>query len=545
MSKNIKLKTLSFKQKAFRKFADTEITFADRITLIAGHNGVGKTTILGLLAGTFGLTDTSFKTYTEELFSKSIENILHIDLAEVGQHTGDARENPKITANIDGETIEKRCSLTTRGDKNKNTRRARLVARNTSPEFDNLVGEASKVSLPTLFLGVKRLITIGESEENSVSITPLQEMCPDDKRFIKEFVSNIMSGSPLTDDISYQTITKHEKRSAQPKYENFSEFSISLGQDSLGTIATALASFQKLKRDMGEDYPGGLLLIDEIDVGFHPRTIRKLASGLKNAAKKLNLQIVATTHSPVLIEEIFTSSEQDKVIYFFDSNHPHIKDNISLQDIQNDLELRLTEKVEKKDIHVYFEDEEGKEFFDAIFPARSRTAATSNLNVKLHLIPLHVGGDNLLKFPKTDAHFRQRVIVVDGDTTIHRRNNIYKNVVRLPIPTNTQITNASPERLIKDFLAVLVNDRVLLKKLPNNITSDYINDVLLDSHTTNNRTSAKNWWRKNFKNLKDWKIIKLWAESYPEEVEVFKNNFVIALKNALKNTGQTKQKQIK
>lgn len=538
MSRNIKLKTLSFTQKPFRKFADTEIEFAERITLIAGHNGVGKTTILGLLAGTFGLTDPSFKTYTEELFAKSIENILHIDLTEVEQHTGDAKENPKIKADIDGKTIEKRCSLTTRSDKHKSTRRARLVARNTSSEFNNLVKEASKVPLPTLFLGVKRLITIGESEESNVSITPLQAMHSDDKKFIKEFVSNILSGSQLTDDISYQTIKKHEKRSVQPKYENFSEFSISLGQDSLGTIATALTSFQKLKREMGDDYPGGLLLIDEIDVGFHPRTIRKLAGELKKTAKKLNLQIVATTHSPVLIEEIFTSAEQDKVIYFFDSNHPHINDNTSLQDIQNDLELRVSETAKKKDIHVYFEDEEGKEFFDEIFSARSRTAAISDLNVKLHLIPLHVGGDNLLKFPKTDTHFRERVLVVDGDTSIPNRDNKYGNVVRLPIPDNTSATNASPERLIRNFLMDLINDRDLLKKLPKNITSDYINDFLLDSNTTDNRGSIKKWWRNNFDKLKEWKIVKLWAERHPKEVGDFKKDFVVALKNALKNTGQ-------
>ncbi len=48
-----------------------------------------------------------------------------------------------------------------------------------------------------------------------------------------------------------------------------------MGQDCLGSMATALASFNQLKRDMGDAYPGGLLVIDEMDVGFHPHAIER------------------------------------------------------------------------------------------------------------------------------------------------------------------------------------------------------------------------------------------------------------------------------
>jgi predicted ATPase len=44
------------------------IKFADRLTLIAGHNGIGKSTIQGLVANTFGVSKRGAKCYFGELF---------------------------------------------------------------------------------------------------------------------------------------------------------------------------------------------------------------------------------------------------------------------------------------------------------------------------------------------------------------------------------------------------------------------------------------------------------------------------------------------
>lgn len=50
------LKSLAIERPAFRKLKDLTIAFAPRITLIAGHNGIGKSTILALVANGSGLT---------------------------------------------------------------------------------------------------------------------------------------------------------------------------------------------------------------------------------------------------------------------------------------------------------------------------------------------------------------------------------------------------------------------------------------------------------------------------------------------------------
>ena len=47
---SIKLKSLNFESPPFRKLGSISIPFAERITVIAGHNGIGKSTILALVA---------------------------------------------------------------------------------------------------------------------------------------------------------------------------------------------------------------------------------------------------------------------------------------------------------------------------------------------------------------------------------------------------------------------------------------------------------------------------------------------------------------
>ena len=71
-------------------------------------------------------------------------------------------------------------------------------------------------------------------------------------------------------------------------------------------------SFRKLKEDYA-DYKGGLLLIDEADAGLFPTAQVNLLKMLDRECKNLDLQVVMTSHSPVLIEYAYgkvASSEE-------------------------------------------------------------------------------------------------------------------------------------------------------------------------------------------------------------------------------------------
>ena len=82
----VKVKSLAFGKPPFRKLGNFNIPFADRLTLIAGHNGIGKSTILGLVANTFGVTERGGpKSYFGEPFYANIERIVYLALAEVAE----------------------------------------------------------------------------------------------------------------------------------------------------------------------------------------------------------------------------------------------------------------------------------------------------------------------------------------------------------------------------------------------------------------------------------------------------------------------------
>src|SRR5690606_8465917 len=136
------------------------------------------------------------------------------------------------------------------------------------PKDDDVVGPDAKIPLPTIYLGIRRLAPIGEAGEKEVQSRDL-DMPEEDVKVMLEFVSSVILGANVTSNVTLQSIKGSGKRTAQPGYSLHNALAVSLGQDSLGSIATALASFNRLKREMGDNYPGGLLVVDELDAGFH------------------------------------------------------------------------------------------------------------------------------------------------------------------------------------------------------------------------------------------------------------------------------------
>ena len=75
----MKLKKISFDEKGFRKLKNIEIPIAPYITAIAGHNGIGKSTILGWL-----LTALDFlkgrKVFYGKVFQSNFQEAFHFGL---------------------------------------------------------------------------------------------------------------------------------------------------------------------------------------------------------------------------------------------------------------------------------------------------------------------------------------------------------------------------------------------------------------------------------------------------------------------------------
>ncbi|MBF0635436.1 MAG: AAA family ATPase, partial [Nitrospinae bacterium] len=295
---SIKLKSLNFEAQPFRKLGNISIPFAERITIIAGHNGIGKSTILGLVANGSGIHDASIQSYFNRAFQANLKEIVHLDFAKEYEEYKNKEEqlpSPFIEYDIDGTPLTKRCSITGRTKSHE----VRVVPRNDPHEdMSNpvQVGKDAKVPLPTLYLGMTRMLPVGESDPFLVTNTMDKTIHEDDAKFIQSFINSVIESGGATNaskNITTQSIKNTKKTSKHPDYTHSAKC-VSLGQDSLSAIATALASFQKIQREL-PDYPGGLLVIDELDAGFHPHAQRRLVKALSNVAKKLQLQVLATT----------------------------------------------------------------------------------------------------------------------------------------------------------------------------------------------------------------------------------------------------------
>ena len=544
MATKIKVKSLTFGKPPFRKLGNFDIQFADRLTLIAGHNGIGKSTILGLVANTFGLTEkVGPKSYFGELFYANIERIVYLALTEVAEAQKDTASAPIVIANVDGVEVKKRCAMTQRTV----WKRARVVPRTIEKAENDTVGQDAKVPLPTIYLGMKRLASVGEADEKEVHSTELA-MHADDSALMVDFVSAVILGTQLNTDVTQQTIKGSKKKTAQPGYQLHDAFAVSMGQDSLGSIATALASFNQLKRDL-DDYPGGLLIIDEMDVGFHPHAIERLVKSLKTYANRLDLQIIATTHSPRLIQAVHPDGDgnaqaPDSVIYLLDTRHPRRAPDQSLHAILADMAMppegHKPARKKKPTLGVYFEDDEAAQFCASLIPTAKKAALSKKYGVSINWIPLGIGGSHLVKLPSKDSLFLERVLIVDADTAIPKEAAARGNTVKLPnVPGSTGVAR-SPENTMKQFLrdisaaqGGLKHDALLNLKTINpssdKVHVNFFQDGMGDS---TKRESTKAWWKKYWPTLNKWSVIQQWAVVYKAEADAFE----VAFENAVAHT---------
>ncbi|HGN2917723.1 AAA family ATPase [Pseudomonas aeruginosa] len=546
------LKKLIIDKPPFRKLKEIEISFADRLTLIAGHNGIGKSTILALIANGSGLRTRKHRTYLGRPFLGHLNDIIHLDYKTEFSDKNDREEelpNPFLEYDMNGVTLVKRCALAKRTVASiaKQTKRleARVVPRNhpiadfAIPGLDQVVGEAAKVPIPTIYLGMARMLPIGESDPDTVENSLDESIDHTDADFIADFVKSVIGfkNTAAKNAITTQAVKGTKKLNKHPEYSH-SPRSVSLGQDSLSSIATAFASFRKIKREQGIEYPGGLLVVDELDAGFHPHAQQKLLEKIRWAAKSLEVQVVATTHSLFLIEAVHPDNNPiggkgryiDSVVYIMDTEKPYVADDISLREIQQDMALIAPTPLPKqinKELKIYLEDAEADFFLKHLLTTKLKRSINSECGAKLKAIPISVGCDNLQGLQKFDSHFKKVLIVVDADASVKKGKGAPSNVVKLPGGKAQGEKGMSPERTIYEFAKILSEDneeyptaRTALRKM--RVTSNQLKNHLFDTDTNiKERESAKKWMRAKLDHISNWKLVPLWLEEHPEQVKAF------------------------
>lgn len=574
---SITLKKIVFPQEKFRKLKNLTIPISNRITIIAGHNGIGKSTILALAAHPSGLTGRTVKghslsynkktniSYFEKTYQANFNEIIHLDYKNDYEEKKISKSlsEPKLYYIINNEELVKSCRPAARPDElDPSNKVARIVARTVVPSAkkfvssDNkyVVGDSGKIPLPTIYLGLTRILPLGEAENGS-AISNHKAMHPEDANLIADFMNGCITGLGATpNNITQNKIKNTGKQSAQPEY-SYNARCVSVGQDSLGSIALALASFQKLKREWN-DYPGGLLIIDELDAGLHPHAIKNLVDLLKQYSNNLKLQLIATTHSPKLIELIHpdstpnNKSNQDGIVYIRDPLSPKVFENSSLSSILQDMEVKIDKNNE---IKIYFEDDEAHNFFTKITTADYLQEISELLQIKISPMPLGVGCDSLVKLADHDSYFSTVCIILDADASVDTNQKKYKHIAKLPgdFYENAKDTDnkdlvsrpLSPERTILQYLIKLCNnpdeyenDIEEFHKIK--ITTTYIQEYILKEapRILEDRDKLKKWWRKSYKYIDEFKVIENWGMRNKDKV----HSYLESLKKSIQHVHSKK-----
>lgn len=447
MSKNItSIKKLNVIK--FRALNNLEINLGQRVTVICGKNGTAKSTILGLLAQIFGFEkdyvkqiDLSFSPLHLNSFKSKFSD--HFRLSEKFDFAGDLEASYEIYDAYFKANITPKLKFYKLQDR----ALPRAIVRNNITTA-TVTNESRNVTHPVIYLSLNRLLPI--TSRTDYKIKDLDFLKINNQEFIR--INNQLlcktTGTKITPTTgSLDSVVVHG--------DNYNHEAISAGEDNAGQIIQALFSFKKLKEEYS-DYHGGLLLIDEADAGLFPGAQYQLKEIFNRYAKELNIQIVVTTHSPILIEEYHKLSQTDprnfKTIYLSNKmNRIEVFENFSWSDIYADISVKMKEisrELMFPETNVYFEDNEAMAYFNALIIKKKIKKPLKIMN------RISMGCGNYLELirQKVPEFSKLSLLILDGDVPDQQVAG-HKNIIKLP-------GNLPPDQLLFEFLYKLPEEDV-------------------------------------------------------------------------------------
>lgn len=541
--------------KKFRSFEDVNFSIGKNLTMISGMNGTGKSTVLGILAqicsfdkdyvpteneaseSDVSVSDlTEYKTIFNRPFESNFRNHFKIspkyDLPNdeeyiVNFKINDAGEKLYTSAELKGTHRENNLRLVLRKDK--------TITKNSS----------RNITFPTIYLSLRRLTPYVNRKES----IPSFKLSKEEQRKFIQYTNNIFMPLNKLEVISSNEDGKTGVSSAVVTNDRYDIQSASTGEDNLGQIINAMLSFIRLK-EKWNGYHGGLLLIDELDASIFPYAQKTLLRELNTFSSKYNVQIVFTTHSPIIMKEMLLLKKKSEKsaktsknygINFIsnDFGKPENHINFSLDEMTSKLNMEDMIYPRSSKVNCYCEDSEAYYFLNSLLNRNDKKYISQLKNIKL-------GGKQLIELRrhKIPEFTYQSLIILDGDTKVPKG---YKNFCQLP-------SSMAPDQLIFRILdesdpgadywrtdpnwnkLKFLNDQYY-KKISNDLFfDDESNSYKLSDDTTNHkhvREYFKEWYNHNESRIKLAKlnpIKQLWMPEHLKEVSKFKDEFEQSLK---------------
>lgn len=363
-----------------RGIQDLRIRFPFSVSVLAGPNGCGKTSVLFALGCAYKVPGAGIRDFTPaSLFPEFRPQTI-----QEARYT-DAREAAEITFAYVS-----------------NDERVQMKWARSSGKWNRSFFGRPKGSQPIREVYLRTLSNLSNpSEVRSVLQVARQKFQSEEvDSSLIAFAQRILSFrytklSKLTSGARELLFAERELGSGGGDAARYSEFHMSAGERSVLRLSMRLS---KLK--------SALVLIDEIEAGLHPYTQQALMLELERLALRNDLQIVVTTHSPVVIDSV---PEEARV--FLD----RIDDRVIRKNPYRDVIQKALYGQSQDALKILCEDEEAeglvRGFLDHFGP---------ELDFLQHDIEVgrDTGKDEFLNHLETFGRFRQisdYLMILDGD----------------------------------------------------------------------------------------------------------------------------------
>lgn len=420
----------------FRGFQNQEFSIGTQLTAIAGQNGTQKSTLLGMITQPFTISGENPMIKEKPLCGGQYKSAFN-DKFRLSPTFDKPKEHEWTLFFDDGTDFTMESIARHRSDTIRFYRKGKHGRGDGYKQF------------PTIFLSLKRLLPVAEEKKIQTNTLYLEEEEKEKYRKLHNKILIIPDDIQITDTCA---IHSAHKLTLGVNTEIYDWNQNSMGQDNLGKIILALFSFERLQKKYPQKYQGGILAIDELDATMYPASQVELLKVLRKYASKLNLQILFTTHSPILLKALddlrqeTNSEKQINIVYLKKRDQKvHVTNNTSFEDIMSDITVSMldTPTKRKKKITVYTEDHEAIIFVKAILKRKADC---------LHFVNISLSASSLLEmsFRKVPAFtFPHSIIILDGDISSEkdkaRKLSSVDNVLLLP-------GSKSPERVIAEYL---------------------------------------------------------------------------------------------
>lgn len=285
----------------FRRLSNVEVTFDHPVTLIAGTNRIGKTSLLLLLAG-------------------SHERFMRLDASKPEPTWREHAWKDVITfTHYETETKDYQFKLNWRTGNKENTGIAKRLA--SSKSWSGLGKKSSEPRVnakikerEVRFIDLERILPA-----RNFSASLLRKSANGNELKLEETISKAycyILDKPFKSSFEICEVAGHVNKRCyliKDPDAHYSSYGAASGEESL----------INLLRDIIEAPENSLILIDELEAGLHPSIQRKLCKVLRQISWENKKQFIITTHSSTILDSL--PSESRKFISYENGKYRTIR----------------------------------------------------------------------------------------------------------------------------------------------------------------------------------------------------------------------------